>query len=257
MYTIKEYRKTMNYQPYPEQYWTQIQKNIDTLKASNQKLVAAFDADGTLWDADLGENFFQYQIDHKLVDLPDNAFDFYLAMKEKDPREAFLWLAQINKNKKIDQVREWAKLAFNSIQPNPIFKDQQKLVQLLMNNGVEVYIVTASIKWAVEPGAQALGVSASNVIGVQTEIIDGFVSEKGIFPITYREGKVEALLQRTGGIAPFLSSGNSMGDFELLKAATHTRLAVSAASRDDHMYKTESELLNHAKDNNWLGHRFI
>jgi HAD superfamily phosphoserine phosphatase-like hydrolase len=247
----------MNYQPYPEHYWTQVQENINTLKASNKKLVAAFDADGTLWDADLGENFFQYQIDHKLVELPPQAFDFYLAKKEKDPRDAFLWLAQINKGRSLEQVREWAKLAFNSIQPNPIFNDQQKLIQFLMNNGVEVYIVTASIKWAVEPGAQALGISASHVIGVQTEIQDGLVTEKGIFPITYREGKVEALLLRTGGIGPFLSSGNSMGDFELLHAATHTRLAVSAASRDDHMYKTESELLSHAKNNNWLGHRFI
>ena len=52
----------MNYQPFPEHYWTQIQKNIDTLKSSGQKQIAAFDADGTLWDADLGENFFQYQI---------------------------------------------------------------------------------------------------------------------------------------------------------------------------------------------------
>jgi HAD superfamily phosphoserine phosphatase-like hydrolase len=247
----------MNYQSYPEQYWTQFQKNIDALKASNQKLLAAFDADGTLWDADLGENFFQYQIDHKLVTLPTNAFDAYLEMKEKDPREAFLWLAQINKGQSLEKVREWAKLAFNSIQPNPIFKDQQKLVQLLMNNGVEVYIVTASIKWAVEPGAQALGVSSHNVIGVQTEIQDGTVTDKGIFPITYREGKVEALLQRTNGLYPFLSSGNSMGDFELLNSATHTRLAVSAASHDDRLYKTEMELLSHAKKNNWLGHRFI
>ena len=247
----------MNYKPFPESYWTQIQKNIDTLKAPNQKLVAAFDADGTLWDADLGENLFQYQIDHKLVELPANAFDVYVQMKEKNPREAFLWLAQLNKNQKIEKVREWAKQAFDSILPNPIFKDQQKLVQFLMNHGVEVYIVTASIKWAVEPGALALGVSSSNVIGVQTEIQDGIVTDKGMFPITYREGKVEALLKRTNGLAPFLSSGNSMGDFELLNAATHTRLAVSAASHDDRLYKTELELLSHAKQKNWLGHRFI
>ena len=70
MYTIKEYPLEMNYQPYPENYWTQIEKNIAELKNSQKKLVAAFDADGTLWDADLGENFFQYQIDHKLVELP-------------------------------------------------------------------------------------------------------------------------------------------------------------------------------------------
>ncbi len=247
----------MNYKPFPENYWTQIQKNIDTLKAEKKELIAAFDADGTLWDTDLGENFFQYQIDHKLVELPPQPFDFYLSMKEKDPRKAFLWLAQINKDKKIEQVRDWAKLAFESIQPRPIFEDQKKLVQLLMNNDVKVYVVTASVKWAVEPGAQILGISNQNVIGVQTEVKQGLVTDQGIYPITYREGKLEALLKETGNIAPFLSSGNSMGDFELLSAATHTRLAVSAASRDDHMYKNEAELLSHAQKNNWFGHRFI
>lgn len=257
MYTIKEYPLWMNYQPYPEHYWTQIEKNIDTLKKENKKLIAAFDADGTLWDADLGENFFQFQIDQKLVELPPQAYDVYLSKKEKDPREAFLWLAQVNKNQKLDKIREWAQIAFDSIQPNPIFSEQKKLIQLLMNHNVEVYIVTASIKWAVEPGALALGLSMNNVIGVQTEVVDGSVTDKGIFPITYREGKVNALLERTGGLAPFLSSGNSMGDFELLTAATHIRLAVSAASRDDRMYRTEFELLNHARQNNWLSHRFI
>lgn len=249
----------MNYQPYPESYWTQIQKNIDTLKADQKKLVAAFDADGTLWDVDLGENFFQYQIDQKLVNLPPNAFEYYLELKKKnnDPREAYLWLAQINQNQKIEKVREWSQVAFDSIQPKPIFNEQKKLIQLLMNNDVQVYVVTASIKWAVEPGALALGLSRNNVIGVETEIENDLVTDKGIYPITYRQGKIEALLKRTNGVAPFLCSGNTMGDFELLTGATHIRLAVSAASRDDHLYKTESELLEQAKKKNWLGHRFI
>ena len=48
-----------------------------------------------------------------------------------------------------------------------------------------------------------------------------------------------------------------MGDFELLSSATHIQLAVSAASRDDKLFKTEHELQEKAKSLGWLSHRFI
>ena len=249
----------MNYKPYPPEFWTQIQHAIDRQKVSGQPLIAAFDADGTLWDADLGENFFQYQIDHKCVALPENPFDYYLDLKKvnNDPRSAFLWLAQINKGQNLDQIRTWAKKAFEEIQPNPIFTEQRKLVDLLKQNQVKIYIVTASIKWAVEPGALALGIPAENVIGIETQVENNIISDLGILPLTYRAGKVEALFKHTANQAPFLASGNTMGDFELLKSATDVQLVVSAASHDDRNYRTEMELLSHAQQNKWLGHRFI
>lgn len=247
----------MNYKPYPDSFWSTIENCLKQL--SPEQKIAAFDADGTLWDADLGENFFQYQIDHRLVDLPQNAFDYYLNKKNEngDPCGAFLWLAQINKNQSLSTVREWAQTAFSEIQPNPIFSEQKKLIQLLQKYDVQVYIVTASITWAVEAGAMAIGINPENVIGVETQVQNGIITEQGCYPITYKEGKVEALLKKTKNQVPFLCSGNSMGDFELLKAATHFKLAVSAASRDDHLFKTELELQNIAKEHNWFAHRFI
>lgn len=249
----------MNYKPYPTEFWTQIEKTILEIKNANKPLIAAFDADGTLWDTDLGENFFNHQIDNKQVPLPSDPFEHYLEMKKinNDPRSAYVWLAQINQGKSLEQVRKWAEDAFNLIKPNPIFSEQQKLVDLLKNHGAQIYIVTASIKWAVEPGAVALGLGAENVIGVETLVQGGLITDKPVLPITYRAGKVEALLARTNQISPFLASGNTMGDFELLENATHLKLAVSASSRDDRLFKTENELANHAKQNGWMNHRFI
>lgn len=249
----------MNYKSYPSNFWAQIEKTTSELKSSEQKLVAAFDADGTLWDIDLGENFFQYQIDNKLVPLPEDPWDHYLKMKAEnnDPRSAYLWLAKINKDLPEKQIQDWSHQAFQQIEPSPIFSEQKKLIQFLLQNHVEVYIVTASVKWAVQPGAIALGLNPNNVIGVETLIENGFITEKPILPVTYRQGKVEALLKHTKGQSPFLSSGNTMGDFELLMAATHIRLAVSAASRDDKIFKTENELQKIAYEKNWLAHRFI
>ena len=249
----------MNYKEFPTSFWQQLDKTISELKKNNETLFAAFDADGTLWDIDLGENFFQWQIDNKCVPLPSEPWAHYMEMKKinNDPRDAYVWLAQINKNQKLSQVREWAQTAFNEIQPKPIFKEQKKLIDILLNNGVKVYVVTASIKWAVEPGAVAIGLKAEDVIGVETEIADGLVTEKKIEPITYRLGKVEAFLKKTGGHKPFLSSGNTIGDYELLQAATHISLAVSAASRDDRLFKTENDLQTMAIQHNWWRHRFI
>ncbi|MFN3453956.1 MAG: HAD family hydrolase [Pseudobdellovibrio sp.] len=249
----------MNYKPFTQDIWKTIESTLAALKSEKQQLFAAFDADGTLWDTDLGENFFNYQIDNNLVETPPDAFNHYLEMKKinDDPRQAYVWLAQINKGKTLTQVREWALQAFKEIKPSPIFDDQKKLIELLLKNNVQIYIVTASIKWAVEPGALALGLSNDNVIGVETSLENNIITDKPVFPITYRMGKVEALLKQTQNNKPFLASGNSMGDYELLEAATHCRLAVSASSRDDKLFKTENELATIAKSKNWMQHRFI
>lgn len=254
----------MNYKPYPENFWTQIQTQLNALKEKNlnhpqNKLIAAFDADGTLWDVDAGENFFQYQIDHKLVELPSNPFDYYYDLKKinNNPENAFLWLAQINKGQNEATVKNWGEKAFKTIQPNPIFSEQKKLIDLLHQNSVEVFVVTASVKWAIEYGASLFGIDANHVIGVETVVKNQIITDEAILPITYKKGKADALLKKTNGQRPFLASGNTMGDYELLECATELRLAVSAASADDSIYRTEIELQQNAKNNNWLSHRFI
>ncbi len=250
----------MNYKAFPESHWIKIKQTLaDLKKQGHGPLYAAFDADGTLWDTDLGENFFQYEIDQKCVPLPKNAWEHYQELKKKDndPRDAYVWLAQINKSCELPVVRGWSQQAFNKIQPMPIFSEQKKLIELLLENHVQVFVVTASISWAVEPGVAALGLKPENVIGVETVVSENKITDLPILPITYKQGKAEALLKRTKGIRPFLACGNTTGDTDLLISATHIQLAVSAASRDDKLFQTESELFKLAEKNNWLTHRFV
>lgn len=250
----------MKYKQYSPDIWHKIEQAVDDVLKVDSNPVAAFDADGTLWDIDLGETFFNYQIENKLVPLPKDPFQHYEEMKKinNDPRSAYLWLAQINKGQNIDAVRNWAQKAVDEQAPLPIFEEQQKLISLLKRKGVEIYVVTASIKWAVEPGALSFyGIPNQNVIGIQTKVLDKNITDLPEGIITYRQGKVDALLNATNGKKPFLCSGNTMGDFELLTSATHIALAVSAASQDDKIYRTERELQNQASLKGWLGHRFI
>lgn len=247
----------MKYKDYSDDIWTRINATLDHVLKQDPAPVAAFDADGTLWDLDLGETFFHHQIDNKLVSLPPHPWSHYEQMKAENPQKAYLWLAQICQGYSLEQVQQWAQDGITAASPLPLFLEQKRLIDLFVAKGVQIFIVTASVKWAVEPGAEIMGLSKDHVLGIETQVQNGLVTDQQKGPITYREGKVAALLERTQGKYPFFASGNTMGDFKLLESATHLRLAVSAASRDDKIFRTESELQQNAEQRAWMTHRFI
>ncbi len=247
----------MKYKDYSTDIWTRIHTTLDQVLEADSEPIAAFDADGTLWDTDLGENFFHHQIDEKLLPLPKHPWEHYENLKAEDPLKGYLWLAQICKGLPLDKVQGWALDALKGQHPLPLFSEQKKLIDLFLSKGVQVYVVTASVKWAVEPGAGLYGLDFDNVLGVETVVTNDLITDQQKGIITYRKGKVDALLEKTNGKKPFFASGNTMGDFELLKSASHLSFAVSAASRDDRLFKTEFELQENAKTHGWLGHRFI
>ena len=243
--------------------WSLIEEKIKSsleseLKAGTPRPIAAFDADGTLWNTDLGENFFKYQISHKLLrNLPEDPWLYYRRGKESgDPRPAYLWLAQINQGHKIEEVRTWAEEAVRSLAPLPIFEDQQRLIEYFHSLKVEVFIITASVAWAVEPGAQRLGIPVENVLGVRTKVKNHLVTTEQEGLVTYREGKLQALLEVTNGRKPFFASGNTMGDFALLEGAKLS-LAVGAAQPGQELYATEEALRKEASAKAWLIHQFL
>lgn len=223
----------------------------DAVQNGAQK-IAAFDADGTLWDTDIGESFFKFQIENKVIsDLPKDPWNHYQNWHEREPEKAYLWLAQISKGVPITTVREWAKSAVNKNSPLPIFKHMASLIRGLKDLGVNVYIVTASVKWAVEPAAELLGIPEENVLGIETEVHGGIVTDKQKGPITWRAGKSEALRIRTRDKRPVLAAGNTLGDLDLIASATHFPIAHVSVSSDRSIYKTERDLLTFAKERGW------
>lgn len=220
------------------------------------RAVAAFDADGTLWNTDMGEAFFNYQILNHLVPLPPDPWAHYNWMKDQvSHTKAYLWLAQILKGVPLRQVQEWAE-ASAAAQPIPLFAETAAIFKKLRELEVEVYIVTASIKWAVEPGARRLGLREDHVIGIETVVVDGVVTDIARGVITYREGKALAILQRTGGLKPYFCAGNTEGDRWLLEGASAVRLVLSAAPEGTENFPTEARMLALAAEEGWHSHRY-
>lgn len=248
----------MTYKNFPSEILSAIDLALKNELRKTDKPIAVFDADGTLWDTDIGENFFLWQIANAGLKLPDNPWDFYREMKSRndDPRAAYLWLAQICQGRKLNEVRDWAKRAVEKQQPLAIYPAQKTLIEHFHKSGVEVYVVTASIKWSVEPAAALLGIPEHRVLGVSTKTVNDFVSAEQEGFITYREGKMQELLRITGGRRPFFGCGNTLGDISLLNDATEVSLAVCSAPAGAELHLAEQALQAEAKAHNWLRHSF-
>jgi phosphoserine phosphatase len=247
---------------FSENYFLDLQNKIDRALAEGAAPIAAFDADGTLWDLDVGETFFDYQIHHcdlaPLKSYPD-PWAYYLELKKQDHRAAYTWLAQINENQTLAQVRNWAERAVSQLQPFPVLRSMQTLVQFLKTRQIKVFVITASVKWAVEPAAlRFYDISYENVLGVETKVVEpgGLITAQGIEPVTWREGKAEALLKATGGRPPLLAVGNTDGDIALLESSSHWALAVATQDIPNTLFTAEMALQKEASRRGWMTHLF-
>ena len=93
-----------------------------------------------------------------------------------------------------------------------------RLISTLHAHGWEVWIVTASPEVVVEIAAAQYAIPATRVIGMRAAVRAGRYTSEVLEPITYREGKLEALRQRCGA-DPLIAMGDSPSDEALLRAA--------------------------------------
>ena len=228
------------------------------IKNNGGPYYAAFDADGTLWDSDIGEQFFQYQIDNcNLMPLREvNPWEHYEMLKEKDPREAYVWLAQINNGQLLQEVQGWAMQSVKQQVPK-FFYSQLELIKWLREQEVVPIIVTASVKWAVEPAAKMIGIDENCVLGIQTTITtDERVTDIQDGHITWRDGKLKALMERTEDVRPILCAGNTIGDISMIQSSQCIKLAIQTQNEPNGLYEEEQPLFEMAKENGWFTHNF-
>jgi len=250
----------MEKNPFTDELFEELKKQVLAAMENNPgPHYAAFDADGTLWDSDLGEQFFQYQIDNcKLPRLQEvDPWEYYETTKASNPPDAYLWLAQISAGQTLDQVRQWAKQSIEQSGAR-VFESQKKMIKWLQDQGVEVLIVTASIQWAVEPAGQLAGIPFSHVMGIQTRVdSNGIVTDEQSGPITWRQGKAEALLERTKGVKPIFCAGNTLGDIALIDSSVGAKLCVQTQIKENGLFLEERKLREHAQKNDWPIHHFF
>jgi phosphoserine phosphatase len=189
---------------------------------------AAFDADGTLWRGDVGEDLLRALEagDH----LPKHrgrrdVYSEYERRVARDPADAFGFAVEA-----MEGMDEAALEAFCAQLLGPqmavrTFAFARDLIGALMHLDNEVWVVSASPVWAVWPGTDLLGVPRARVIGTTARVTAGRLTAEVSQPVPTLSGKAERLA--AAGVRPELTVGNSLLDLGLLGAGTQSFVVLS------------------------------
>lgn len=130
----------------------------------------------------------------------------------------------------------------------------QRLIQRLGDEGVEVWICSASNYWTIAQFAPRYGVPTDRIIANRVEIEDGVLTDRLVEPAMFMEGKAAAIM-RDIGIPPTFVFGDSETDLHMLRAATglatvidtgHAAALVDEAREKGWAVQPQAELLGDA-----------
>ena len=194
-----------------------------------ERWLAAFDADGTLWADDAGEAMLRH-LAHEGAFPGRGAEDVlgeYAERVDQDVSDGYAWAVTVMEGLSEELVERAARTTMEGFLPGRLFAPMASLLaNLHANPRWEVAIVSASNRWIVEAGAVAMGVSPSNVVGIQVPVVEGVLTGQAETPLVNGEGKVHALRKRFGR-DPALAMGNTMNDAPMLAIATELAVVVN------------------------------
>jgi phosphoserine phosphatase len=108
-----------------------------------------------------------------------------------------------------------------------VYAEMKDLIRRLQDLGWSVWIVSASNEYSVRTVASKLGIPANRVVGGRLLPAPGDSGRLGFElagPLPYRIEKERVLTARK--IEPSLVAGDSMGDFEMLRASRGISLVI-------------------------------
>lgn len=179
--------------------------------------VAVFDADGTLWAKDIGEAFLRWVIAGELLINVDYSKDIYFeyeAMVDKDRAHAYAHAVKLMAGLRLVDVTRWSvQMAYSW----PNYRPQMRaLIAGMKQEGIDVWIVSASNEWTIRTAAPFAGIEPDQCIGIKTRVRDGLITDEVVQPVTCGPGKVDSIEQNIGE-KPVFAFGDSMGDFDMLE----------------------------------------
>lgn len=209
---------------------------MEFLGAASAGTLAAFDADGTLWDVDVGETFLKWAGEQgKLPRWPKGPWawvEYERRLATGDLRYAFEFCMTAFADLPEKDVIDWAAALLKPMADAAIFPEMRALVKTLHAREAEVWIVSGSPTWCVIPCAALLGVPPERVIAGEAAVDEaGRVTDALRAPLTIQETKVSALLARAGR-PPHFAAGNSTYDYDLIESARAVSLLVNPPDDD-------------------------
>jgi phosphatidylglycerophosphatase C len=222
--------------------------------------VAAFDADHTLWDGDIGDEAFLAAAREGFLpaetwrgpvlawaarlglplsaDPATGAVELLEAARtgaleralgaERWRRELYALQAWAFAGRRRDEVEAFGEALFARGFAARIYPAMQRVVEALAARGVEAVIASASHGALVTPGARRLGIPAARVLGMEPALDDAGVTRAALARDTYGPAKAAVVRAALEGRRPRLAFGDAVltTDRELL-ALAHQGVAVA------------------------------
>lgn len=186
--------------------------------------VAIFDADGTLWENNSGEDFLEWSMQHKLVSDETAAWmrARYADYKTGKVGEAEMCgeMVTLYAGRSVAEMdAAAAQFVTEIVEPN-IFTDMMELTRRLSAQGTGLWAVSSTNEWVVREGVKRFNVPADHVLAGTAAIADGVVT-KQLTRMPSGDGKASALrdvvVPRHGRMDAVF--GNSIHDAAMLRMA--------------------------------------
>jgi phosphoserine phosphatase len=196
------------------------QQFLDSVLALNLKL-AVFDCDGTLWDADSGEQFFYWELERAIIpsDVEHWArarYDEYRAGKVGEEQMCGE-MVTIHRGIPCGLIEREAAEFFEKTISSKIFPEVQELTLRLRDSGCEMWAISSTNDWVVRYAVPRFGIAPERVLAACVHTENGCATDR-LIRVPTDERKAEAireLLPRQ----PDAVFGNSMHDFHMMEIA--------------------------------------
>lgn len=110
-------------------------------------------------------------------------------------------------------------------------RESVDLLGALTERNFDIWVVSGSNKWSVEPVFRRFGIPLDRIIGIDLEVRDGLLTDRAETPLPIRAGKIDALRRRTL-LVPLLAASDSKNDIPLLLLAAELRVRINSRKRD-------------------------
>jgi HAD superfamily phosphoserine phosphatase-like hydrolase len=194
------------------------QQFIDSVLALKPRL-AVFDCDGTLWDADSGEQFFYWELNRAIIpsDVELEVRARYQEYRAGRVEEETMCGEMVTMHKGIpcELIEREAAEFYEERIVDKIFPEMQELTKRLAESGCEMWAISSTNDWVVRAGVRRFGIARERVIAACVRIENNCATDRLIrVPTGARKADaVRELLPRQ----PDAVFGNSMHDFPMME----------------------------------------
>ncbi|HTY01163.1 MAG TPA: haloacid dehalogenase-like hydrolase [Bacteroidota bacterium] len=105
-----------------------------------------------------------------------------------------------------------------------------ELLRKLQKEKFDIWVISGSNKWSVEPVFAPLGVPRDRVIGIEMIEEHGILTSREVLPVPIRADKIEAFRRRSE-LTPLLVASDSRNDLPLLRRASMLKVRINSRGR--------------------------